>query len=50
MNVAAECRKEKEAHPERYCANRRCLWRLVDHKGNSNPCRNHLVATAEVAK
>lgn len=40
MNVAAKCRIEKEAHPERYCAHPRCLWKIQTALG-PNPCRNH---------
>ena len=47
-NVAASERKNKEAHPELYCSNKRCLWRIVTSKG-SNPCRNHPVAKPESA-
>jgi hypothetical protein len=38
--VAAKIRAEKEAHPERFCPNRKCLWRIVTAQG-PNPCRNH---------
>jgi hypothetical protein len=27
-SVAASVRENKEKHPERYCANSRCLWSL----------------------
>jgi hypothetical protein len=42
-NVAQKCRIEKEAHPELYCQNPKCLWRIVTSRG-PNPCRNHPVA------
>lgn len=34
--VAAKVRKNKEANPERYCGNPRCLWNLA-----SGPCPKH---------
>ena len=40
MNVAAKVAAEKEAHPERFCPVKRCLWRTVTRQG-ANPCRNH---------
>jgi hypothetical protein len=42
-SVAASVREQKEKHPANYCANPRCLWRIVDAKGNPTPCRNHPV-------
>jgi hypothetical protein len=42
MNPAASARRNKEAHPERYCASPRCLWRTVNGRtGEQTPCRNH---------
>ena len=41
MNVAASVRLAKDKHPERFCANPRCLWRIVRGDGSANPCRNH---------
>lgn len=35
-SVAASVRKTKEAHPERYCPVKNCLWSL-----RSGPCRKH---------
>jgi hypothetical protein len=43
MNPAEHSRKDKELHPERYCANTKCLWRIVTARG-PNPCKNHPVA------
>ncbi len=37
MNPAAHSRQEKEAHPERYCVDRRCLWNVR----RSGPCPRH---------
>jgi hypothetical protein len=34
--VAAAVAKNKEAHPEKYCPVRGCLWAL-----RSGPCRKH---------
>ena len=34
--VAGRVRRSKEAYPERYCADPRCLWRL-----SSGPCPKH---------
>jgi hypothetical protein len=39
-NVAAKVRKDKEAHPERYCRDPKCLWRTMTPSG-PNPCRKH---------
>lgn len=36
MNVAKSVRLKKEAHPENYCADRKCLWNL-----RSAPCSRH---------
>lgn len=42
MNVAAKVRHEKEQHPERFCSNPRCLWR-VKHNGRvDTPCPKHV--------
>jgi hypothetical protein len=48
-SVAAKVRKEKEAHPERFCPVRNCLWKIVTPWGAS-PCRKHPVTVAEVAR
>lgn len=40
MRVAAKVRQEKDAHPERFCANRRCLWRIQRQDGDQ-PCPKH---------
>lgn len=42
--VAAKVRTEKEAHPERFCSNSKCLWRVVTARG-LNPCQNHPATT-----
>ena len=43
MRIAAKVRHEKDAHPERFCAVPRCLWR-VSHAGRPDtPCRKHPV-------
>jgi hypothetical protein len=34
--VAASVRRDKEAHPERYCHNKHCLWNVT-----RNPCGKH---------
>ena len=39
MNAAVIARKNKELHPERYCANPRCLWRTGGPNGS--PCPKH---------
>jgi hypothetical protein len=49
--VAKSVREDKEAHPERYCSLRSCLWKtaVVGPDGgyilNADPCRKHPVAT-----
>lgn len=41
-NVAQRVREEKEIHPDRFCAQRACLWRTRPVQGPT-PCRNHPV-------
>jgi hypothetical protein len=36
MRIAAQVREHKEAHPEQYCPNPRCLW-----KTGGGFCPNH---------
>lgn len=42
---AQRAREEKSAHPERYCAERNCLWLVMVRSGDENwatkPCENH---------
>lgn len=45
MNVQARVALEKEAHPERFCPERRCLWRSY---GALCP-RHHHLAPSEAA-
>lgn len=41
MRIAAKVRLEKEQHPERFCRDPRCLWR-VHHAGRPDtPCPKH---------
>ncbi len=41
MRIAAKVRLEKEQHPERFCTDARCLWR-VQHPGRPDtPCPKH---------
>jgi hypothetical protein len=35
-NVQGQVRKNKEAHPEKYCSDKKCLWAL-----RSGPCSKH---------
>lgn len=42
MRIAAKVRLEKEAHPERFCRVKSCLWRVVTSRG-PNPCQTHPV-------
>lgn len=37
MHPAAAARRNKEATPERYCPNERCLWNTA----RSGPCPKH---------
>ena len=40
--VQARVGKDKQEHPERYCPERRCLWRVLDRDGNyKGPCGRH---------
>jgi len=43
MRVAAKVRREKDAHPERFCRNAQCLWRVVTRNGDK-PCPKHPVS------
>jgi hypothetical protein len=40
MNPAEHSRNEKEAHPEKYCPDGKCLWKTQTSKG-FNPCKKH---------
>lgn len=45
--VAKSVRQDKESHPERYCPERRCLWKTAEvgpdgeYILNADPCRKH---------
>jgi hypothetical protein len=45
MNTAAKVRTEKEQHPDRFCSNPSCLWRVVTRNG-VNPCQKHPAPSA----
>jgi hypothetical protein len=47
-SVAANVRRNKEAHPERYCADSRCLWR-TDEPYCPNHAHSRRVTAAEFA-
>ena len=47
MRIAAKVRLEKEAHPERFCRDARCLWRVVTRLG-PNPCPRHRYTTVTI--
>jgi hypothetical protein len=41
-SVAKQVRLDKEAHPERFCPARGCLWRVLDRDGQYiGPCGKH---------
>lgn len=46
-SVAAKVRADKEEHPERYCSEPRCLWRIQKRDSRtargwiSDPCPKH---------
>jgi hypothetical protein len=46
MNTAAKVRHEKEQYPERFCPDKRCLWRIWTREG-AKPCPKHSDTTAE---
>lgn len=46
-STAAKVRKDKEAHPEMFCADPRCLWRTGGPRGT--PCRKHPTPRSSVA-
>jgi hypothetical protein len=46
VNVAAKCRIEKDAFPERYCP--KCLWRVATRAGRK-PCPKHMQAEIEAS-
>jgi hypothetical protein len=44
-SVAARVRRNKEAHPETYCADRICLWNT---RGGEKPCPKHPAKPAPI--
>lgn len=46
MNPAAKCRTEKAEHPERFCPDKKCLWRVVTSHG-LRPCPKHQAVVVE---
>lgn len=41
-SIAKQVRLDKEAHPERYCPEPRCLWRVLGRDGQYiGPCGKH---------
>lgn len=40
MHIAAKVRLEKEQHPERFCRDASCLWRIAKRAG-PQPCPYH---------
>ncbi len=40
MRIAAQVRMEKERHPERFCPDTQCLWRIETREG-FKPCPKH---------
>lgn len=46
--VAAKVRAYKEKHPELYCPDPKCLWRVVTSYGRKpNPCPRHMSGMQE---
>lgn len=45
-NVAGDVRKMKEKHPENYCTNGKCLWRVKTAQGDK-PCPKHMSAAVK---
>jgi hypothetical protein len=43
VRIAAKVRLEKEQHPERFCSEPKCLWRIWTRDG-AKPCANHMGA------
>lgn len=41
MNPAARTREHKQVHPEQYCHERACLWRVLHRDGSVTPCPRH---------
>ena len=39
--VAEKIRREKDEHPERFCSDPRCLWRVVRRAAAPKPCPRH---------
>lgn len=46
MNPAARSREEKEKHPERFCPDARCLWR-VETRSGTRPCLKHMTTPSD---
>lgn len=49
MRVAAQVRLDKEQHPERYCPDPKCLWRVWGPLRPDTPCPKHMKAQFEAA-
>ena len=41
MRIAAKVRLEKEKYPERFCTDKKCLWRIWTRDG-AKPCPKHM--------
>jgi hypothetical protein len=57
MHPAQRAREEKEAHPERYCPAKNCLWKTAmltkDRKGYVTPggyCPRHYEITSNLSQ
>lgn len=48
MRIAAHVRQEKDDHPERFCPDKRCLWRISTQRGEFKPCPKHMRPSASV--
>jgi hypothetical protein len=46
MSIAAKVREQKERHPERFCTDPRCLWR-VETRDGFKPCPKHSARVIE---
>ena len=45
-NTAQKARKNKEAHPEFYCPDKKCLWRT----GDGSRCPRHRITMATLQR
>lgn len=48
-NAYQAAREAKDAHPEYFCWEPRCLWRIVSVRKGFDPCPKHMRAELDAA-